>query len=52
MHVVAPEGTLMENMDQPTKGDTVTVVYNGQIGKANPARVTAISVTRDEAAPE
>jgi len=52
VHVVAPEGTLMENMDQPTKGDTVTVVYNGQIGKANPARVTAISVTRDEAAPE
>ena len=52
VHVVAPEGTLMEGMDQPAKGDMVSVVYNGQIGKANPARVTAISVTKDEVAPE
>ena len=52
VHVVAPEGTLMVGMDKPAKGDTVTVVYNGQIGKANPARVSAVSVTKEEKAPK
>lgn len=52
VHVVATEGTLMEGMDKPAEGDTVTVVYNGQIGKMNPARVTAVSVTKDEKAPK
>ena len=50
--VVCPEGTLMEGMEKPAVGDTVTVVYSGQIAKSNPAQVTAISVTKGAASPQ